>query len=467
MKGWQGLLRRVAGRRRLSAINDLLSRFGALTAGSTSVLALTTGLALTTVSTAGAAGLLLEGATVHSLAAEPGVASVLIVDGLIQAVGADLEVASDVQRLDVHGLHVYPGFFDALSQVGLVEINGVAATVDTSEIGRFNPHLTALTAVHPASEVIPVTRANGLSHALTVPSTDDDGMFAGQGAVIHLAGWTVEEMAVEPSAAMVVEWPAIQTRSFDFATFSVRETPFNEAKKTAEKAQAELRDWIDAARHYAQGRAAGSQRVQRDLRLEAMAKILDGQLPVIIRANAKRDIEAAVAFAEEEGLRMILAGGEDAWKVKELLAEKRIPVILGLVQSLPKEEDDAYDQPYRLPGVLHQAGVQIAFGSSAGGGFGPGGPHIARTLPFEAAAAIPYGLPADAALAALTRNPAEMLGLGDRLGTVEAGKVANLMITDGDPLEMTTQVVHMIINGQQVTTDNKHLREYERYRARP
>ncbi len=461
MKGCQTKLHRPVDQR----IDGPPGRRSRTAMATLSLAALVVGLLLAPM--AMAEGLVLEGATVHSLVAEPSVASVLIVDGIIQAVGSDLEIGSDVQRLEVSGLHVYPGFFDAFSQLGLVEISAVKATVDTSEMGRFNPHLKAITAVHPASEVIPVTRANGISQALTAPSTADDGILAGQAAVLHLAGWTVEEMAVEPSVAMVIEWPAIQTRSFDFATFTVRETPFNEAKKTAEEAQAELREWMDAARHYAKGRQAGSQRVERDLRLEAMSQILDGKLPVIIRASAKRDIEAAIAFAEEQGLRMILAGGQDAWKVKELLAEKQIPVILGLVQSLPKEEDDPYDQPYSLPGELHRAGVKIAFGSSAGGGFGPGGPHIARTLPFEVAAGISYGLPAEAALDALTRNPAEMLGLGDRLGTIEPGKIANLMVTDGDPLEVTTQVMHMVIKGQQVTTDNKHQRQYERYRARP
>lgn len=414
-----------------------------------------------------AQSLVLEGATVHSLVEAPRIASVVVVDGIIQAVGADLDTPAGGQRLDVTGRHVYPGFFDAFSQMGLVEISGVRATVDTSEIGRFNPHLNAITAVHPASEVIPVTRANGISHALIAPAIADDGILAGQAAILHLDGWTAESMAIERAAAMVIEWPAIQTRSFDFATFTIRETPFSGAKKEAEEAQNELRDWMDAARHYAQAQASDSPRLEKDLRLEALAKVFDGSMPVLIRANAKRDIEASVAFAEEQGLRMILVGGRDAWKVKELLAEKQIPVILGLVQSLPSAEDDPYDQPYRVPGELQRAGIKIAFGSSVGGGFGPAGPHISRTLPFEAATGIPYGLPAEEALKALTLYPAEMFGLGDRLGTIEVGKVANLIVTDGDPLEITTQVLQLIIAGQQVSTDNKHQREYERYRARP
>lgn len=414
-----------------------------------------------------AEALVLEGGTVHTLAGEPFVGRVVIEDGVIRAVGPGAEVPPGATPLDVSGLHVYPGMCDALGQIGLVEIGAVAATDDTTELGRFNPHLMALTAVHPASEIIPVTRANGVTHAVSAPEAGRDGVIAGQAALIHLDGWTVEEMAIEPSAAMVINWPAIRTRSFDFATFSVRETAFTEAKEAAEKAQNELRDWFEAARHYARATAAGSARTERDLKLEALARVLDGGQPVIIMANEKRDVEAAVAFAEEQGLRMILGGGRDAWKVKETLAEKGIPVILGYAQDLPPEDDDPYDRPYRTAGELRAAGVEIAFGSGAGGGRGPGGPHSARTLPYEAGTAVAYGLAHDEALKALTLYPAQMLGVGDRLGTIEAGKIANLMVTDGDPLAITTQVRHVIIAGKVVSTDNRQRGLYERYRARP
>lgn len=414
-----------------------------------------------------AAELVIDGGTVHTLAGETFVGRVVIAGGLIAAVGADAEVPASATRIDAEGLHVYPGMFDALGQLGLTEVGAVAATVDTTELGRFNPHLRAATAFHPASEVIPVTRANGITQAVTAPRTGRDGVIAGQAALVYLDGWTVEEMAIEPALAMVVYWPEIRTRSFDFSTFSVRETPYSEAKDEADKARAELRQWLDAARHYARAMAAGSGRLRRNLELEALAGVLDGAQPVIIVASRKRDIEAAVAFAEAQGLRMILAGGEDAWQVKELLAEKQIPVILGRTQSLPAAEDDPYDRPFRTAGELVAAGIEIAFGSGAGGGFGPGGPHSARTLPYESAMAAAYGLSRDDALAALTVNPARILGVGDRLGTIEAGKIANLIVTDGDPLEITTTVRHLIIAGREVSTDNRHRSLYEHYRARP
>ena len=411
--------------------------------------------------------LVLEGGAVHSMAGEPAAGNVVIDGGLIRAVGPDAEAPAEATVLDVSGLRVYPGLFDALSNHGLVEIGAVRATVDTTELGNFNPHLKAATAIHPASEVIPVSRANGITHALTAPRSGRDGVIAGQAALIHLDGWTIEEMALDESIAMVISWPAIRTRLFDFTTFSRRTVAFAEAEEKAEDARAELRDWLEAARHYAQAAAAGSRRFEPDLKLEALARVLDGGQPVILHADAARDIEAAVAFAEEQGLDMVLAGGRDAWKVKELLAEKQIPVILGRSQSLPVEDDHPYDRPFRTAGELRQAGVKIAFGSSAGSGFGTGGPHSARNLPYESATAAAFGLSPEDALLALTRYPAEILGVGDRLGTIETGKIANLIVTDGDPLEITTRVVRVIIAGREVSTANRHRDLYERYRGRP
>lgn len=410
--------------------------------------------------------LVVAGGTVHPVSAEPFVGDVVIEDGRIVAVGAAAAAPADAARIDATGLHVYPGLFDAFSQLGLLEIGSVPATDDRAEMGTYNPHLRATTAIHPASDVIGVTRANGITHTVVGPQADGDGVISGQAALVHLDGWTVEEMAIEPTIAMVVYWPAIQTRSFDFSTFSFRETPFNEAKEKAEEQQDELRDWLDAARHYRAAAAAEGSRVERDLRLEALAEVLDGGRKVLMMADAKRDIEAIVAFAEEQDLDVVLGGGRDAWQVKELLAEKGIGVVLGLAQSLPRYEDDPYDRPFRNAGELAGAGVKIAFSSGAGGGFGPGGPHQSRTTPYEAATAAAYGLDADEALKALTLYPAEIFGVGDRLGSIEVGKLGNLIVTDGDPMEITTAVRHVVIGGREVSTDNRHRRLYELYRSR-
>ncbi len=411
-------------------------------------------------------GLAIEGGTIHPIAGAPYVGTVVIDDGVIAAAGAAVTAPAGAERIDATGLHVWPGMMDALSQVGLVEINAISATVDQSEMGAYNPHLAATTAVHPASEVIPVTRANGITHVLVAPEAETGTVIPGRAAIVHLDGWTVEEMAAGPATTLVIAWPAIATRRFDLATFSLVETPFAEAKETAEKAQNELRDWLDAARHYAQATAGERSRAERDLRLEALARSIEDGRKVVVIAQSRRDIEAAIAFAEEQGIDMVLAGGRDAWQVKERLAASSIPVILGMTQSLPREEDDPYDRPYVTPGELVEAGVKIAFGSGAGGGFGPGGPHAARSIPWEAATAVPYGLSADDALKALTLWPAEMLGAADRLGSIEPGKVANLLVTEGSPLEITFQLRHLIIGGRVVSTTNRHSSLYETYRAR-
>ena len=367
---------------------------------------------------AAAETLVIDGGTVHPVTGEPFVGRVVIEDGLITAAAADAKAPAGATTIDATGLHVYPGLFDAMSTIGLIEIGSVPATNDQAEMGAYNPHLLAATAVHPASEIIPVTRANGVTHALATPRTDGDGVIGGQAAVINLAGWTVEEMALDASVAMVISWPQIRTRRFDFSTFSVVESPYGEAKEKAEEAQNELREWIEAARHYKQAVDGESERLAIDQKLAALSRCLDGEMPVIIRADAKRDIEAAVKFAEQEGIKMILAGGREAWEVKELLAEKNVPVILGSTLSLPREEDLPYDMPFRNPGELVEAGVSIAFASGAGGGFGPSGPHGSRTVPYEAAAAVAYGLPEEEALRAVTLNAAEMLGVADRLGSI-------------------------------------------------
>ena len=407
--------------------------------------------------TAAAQTLAIEGGTVHPVSGPSYVGTVVVRDGLIEATGADIATPADAEVIDAAGLHVYPGLFNAFTSVGLVEIGSVAATQDASELGD-TPHLRALEAIHPASEIIPVTRANGITHVLSAPG---GGPWAGQASAILLDGWTVEEMAVEPSVGLVLEWPSLETREFDFSTFSVQEKKFSEAKKDYDRTIEELADWIDAARQYDHARsAAGSgAAVEQNHALEAVGKVARGELPLIVVADRARAIRDAAAFAEEHDLRLVLASGRDAAKEAELLAEKGIPVILGAVQALPVQDDDAYDGPFTSPGVLQRAGVSIAFGTFDS--------SSARVLPYEVATAVAHGLDGDAALHALTLGAAEILGLDDRLGSIDVGKWANLIVTDGDPLEVRTAVRHVIIRGRDVDLANRHSRSYERYSGRP
>ena len=410
--------------------------------------------------------LAITGGTVHPISSESYVGDVLIRDGLILAAGPSLEVPTDAKVLDARGLHVYPGMFDAFGQLGLLEVSSVAATDDQAEMGEYNPHLQATEAIHPASEVLPVARVNGITHAVVSPVSDESSGIPGQAALIHLDGWTIEEMAIDDSVAMVIDWPAIQTRRFDRATFSMVDIPLKEAEEKAKVKIDELRDWLDAARHYSQAMAADSGRTEPNLKLAALSTILNHGKKVVFLVNAKRDIEAVLAFAAEQELNPILAGGQGAWEMAETLAEKGVPVVLGRSQASPAEEDDPYDRPYGNAGVLSEADVSIAFASGAGGGFGPGGVHSVRNLPYESGTSAGYGLSPDEAFKALTLYPATIYGVDDKLGSIDPGKIANVIVTTGDPLELDTTVQHVIVNGQVTSTIDRHLRLYEKYRSR-
>ncbi|MGH7542111.1 MAG: amidohydrolase family protein [Gemmatimonadota bacterium] len=408
----------------------------------------------------------ITGATVHTVSGGTiENATVVLRDGRILAVGPDAPVPPGAEVIDATGKHVYPGMIDAFSRLGLTEIGAVSATNDAEELGDFNIHLSAYAAIHPASEHIPVARANGITHTLAAPGGGGgfggggDGGIPGQATLIHLDGWTVEEMAIEPSAAMVIEWPTIRTRSFNFQTFSQEERSFTEAKEEYDEAVGRLEEWMIAAKHYAQAMDAGSERVERDLQLEHLARVLNGGLPVIVIANDRRGIESAIEFSDRHGLRMILAGGREAREMKETLAEKGIPVILGPTQTVPEDRDDPYDDPNTLPGELHAAGVEIAFATFNS--------SDSRTLPYEVANAVPFGLSKDAAIEAITLGAARILGVDDRLGSVEVGKVGNLIVTDGDPLEIQTRIEHVFIKGVPVDLSNKHRELWEKYRNRP
>ncbi len=409
--------------------------------------------------------LVIRGGTVHPVNGEPFVGDVVVEDGLITAVGPDAASPADAAVIDAGGLHVYPGLFDAATRLGLTEIGAVDVTNDYAELGDFTPHVQTRTAVHPASEHIPVARANGITHTVAIPSAGGGygrqgagGGFAGQGSLFHLAGWTIEEMDIVPGAVMVMDFPSIRTREFDFRTYSWRERDYREAKSEYDEALARLVEWLDVARHYDQALRGGAE-LRRDLRLEALVRVTRGELPVLAQVNDARDIRNVVAFAEEQGLRLIVGGAREGYEVADLLAEKDVPVLLGPTQAMPSEPDAAYDEPYANPGRLHAAGVKIAFATYNS--------SDSRLLPYEAAMAVPYGLPRDAALRAITLSAAEMLGVADRLGSIEEGKIANLIVTDGDPLVLTTRVRHLIIDGREVDTMNKHRELFERYGARP
>ncbi len=398
----------------------------------------------------------LRGATIHTVS---GVdipnGSILVRDGRIVGVGQKLAAPKDIRIIEGRGLQVYPGMIDSATQIGLTEIGAVRETSDAVEIGNFNPELRALTAVNPSSEHIPVARANGITTVISLP---DGALLSGQASLIHLDGWTTEEMEVRRSAGMHLKMPAIVTVVSRFPEGQTL-TPYTVAKRNYEKQMQELSAFFESARRYQKAKSAQAPDFRTDLKLEAMLPVIEGREPLFVTAIREREIRDAIQFAEKQKIRMILAQAPEAWKVADELKTKNIPVVLGATLALPSNEDDPYDRPATTAADLYKAGVKFAFGSFS--------TEFTRNLPYQAANAVAYGLPHDEALRAVTLNAAQIWGVADQIGSIDEGKWADLMITDGDPLETQTQVKQLFIKGKAVNLDNKHRRLYEKYLNRP
>jgi imidazolonepropionase-like amidohydrolase len=397
----------------------------------------------------------LRGVTVHPVTG-PAMenTSLLVRDGRIADIGPRIAGAKDVREIQAKGLHVYPGMINSATTVGLSEIGSVRETTDTTELGEFNPQLRASVAVNPASEHIPVTRANGITAVITAP---EGGIIAGQASLIRLDGWTWEEMEIRRSAGLELNFPVLRTRSQGFPP-----TPpvkYEEARKRHQAKLRELREFFEQARRYQRSKMQGGPYFKTDLKFEAMLPVLDSTLSVVIRAAREREIKEALAFADQEKVRVILSGVEEIGDLAEELKKRKIPVILGETFRLPAQMDDPYDEPYTLPARLHAAGVKFAFGTFD--------TQFARNLPFQAANAVAFGLPYEKALEAVTIGAAEIWGVAGEIGSIEKGKSADLIVTDGDPLEASTQIKQMFVKGKSVDLETKHTRLYEKYLTRP
>ena len=405
---------------------------------------------------------LIRGVTIHPVT-QPDIAngSILIQDGRIAGVGARIAAPRGVRAIEGKGLHAYPGMIDSATEIGVAEIGSVRETNDTGEIGEFNPQLRIAIAINPASEHIPVTRANGITSVITMPGAGgrgSTGVITGQAALIHLDGWTPEDMAVSRSAAMQMVFPIIQTSNFRFPE-GLTHTPYVEAKRTYDKKISELNEFFEQARRYQQAKAARDPAFKEDLKYEAMIPVLEGKMPVMVVAERERAIRDAIAFAGKQKIRIVLAGIREPGTALADLKAKNIPVIAGPTLALPIEEDDSYDAAFSFPGELFKAGVQFAFGTF--------NTAFSRNLPSQAAAAVAFGLPRVEALKAVTINGARIWGVDDQIGSLEKGKWADIMLTDGDPLETRTQVKRLWIRGKDIDLSNRHTRLYEKYLNRP
>lgn len=387
--------------------------------------------------------------------------SLVIADGRIQAIGANVTTPAGAQVIDGTGLSVYPGMMDAGTTMGLSEIEqGANATLDDTETGRFNPNAQALWGINPHSAHIGVTRVVGITHVVSRPT---GGLIGGQAALINLAGFTASGMAVVPRTAMVMQLPGQGGGGgFGGGGFGGGGGAGNAAARTA--AIDSLKRMLDDAEAYGRAIDAAAKdatlpRPTTDIILAALVPVVRGELPVIFPAESQADIRAAVEFARERKLKPIIFGGRDAWRMTEFLKEHDTPVIFARTMSLPVRDDDPYDVHYTAPAKLAAAGVRFAIAS------GEPDPDV-RNLPYVAGMAAAFGLDRDAALRAVTLSPAEIFGVADRLGSLEVGKMANLVVTDGDLLEARTTTRHLFIDGRNVPLGTKHSELYEMFKDR-
>lgn len=381
---------------------------------------------------------------------------VLVRDGKIAAVGTSVKF-NEAPQISVKGQHVYPGLIALDTDLGLTEIGAVRATVDSREVGEFTPDVYAWLAVNPDSELLPVARANGISHFEAVPQ---GAVVAGQSGLMALSGWTIEEMALRKSMALHVYWPSA---NLNLAAKEKARPP--EKWKSPEDQDKERREqlrqldefWLQA-RAYSQAKAA-----TKDFAIvpawEAMLPILRGEVSVTVHADDERQIRAAVSWAKRQGVKMVLADAMDAWRVADLLASNNVPVIFAHTFTLPQRAEDSYDTQFRAAGILNQAGVKLAFSG--------GGASLVKNLPYTAAQAVAFGLPADQAIKAMTLYSAQIAGVAERAGSIEVGKDATLFVADGEILDIRSNVKRMWINGREVSLETRHTRLYEKYRSRP
>ena len=386
--------------------------------------------------------------------------TVVIGDGKIVAVGAAVTVPPGARVIDGSGQTLYPGLIDGLTTLGLVEISSVAGSVDTREIREFNAEARAWVAVNPHSEAIPVARANGVTAALSAPTS-------GQSALIRLTGTSADELVLKAPVALHLSYPTGRppfdiARVFDEPERKTFEDRQKEKKKNQEKELRKLAHLLDDARAYAAAleavRKGAAEAPKPDLPREALAPFARGEAPVILRADDEDEILGAMTFARDKGLKLIVAGGLEAWRCTDALKANDVAVLLNVLR-LPGRRSDAYDAAYTGPLKLHEAGVRFAIVSDD--------TSNSRNLPYEAAMARAYGLPPAAALRAITLSPAEIFGVGGRLGSIEAGKDATLFLASGDVMDHRTRVLRVFIDGKEQSLETRHTRLFDEFKNRP
>jgi len=383
---------------------------------------------------------------------------ILIKDGKIVDVGENIKIPENAFIIDLKGKDVYPGFIDANSVLGLVEISTVKATLDHMEIGEFNPNARVEIAINSDSELLPVTRANGILLANIVPQ---GGIITGSSALIMLDGWTWEDMTLKSPTGIHLKWPSKKASS---EVFYMRPKSEEEIKREYEEKLKKIKKFFEDAYAYLKAKTSEEEFKKHyhetDERFEAMIPLLKGELPLFVHADEYFQIKETIGFFSNfENLRIVLVGGYDSWLLADELREKNIPVIVTGIHTNPKREDEPYDEPFTLPYKLYKSGVKFCIANSANA-FSAAN---SRNLPYKAATACAFGLPLEEGIKAITLYPAQILGIEDKVGSIEKGKDATLIVTDGNPLDIKTNVCMAFIQGREIELESKHTLLYKKY----
>ncbi|MEY3059587.1 MAG: hypothetical protein RL000_939 [Bacteroidota bacterium] len=377
--------------------------------------------------------------------------SIEIKDGKITAIGNNITPSTGATVADAKGKHVYPGLILANSNLGLIEINSVRATADATEIGDYNPSIRSLVAYNTDSKVINTLKSNGITHANIVP---EGGTISGSSSVVQLDAWNWEDAAYASDNGMHMNMPALFNRPNRFAAFLGQQGPQQDPIKRGLEQIEEVKVFFREANAY----LSQSQHATTNLKFEAVRGLFNKKQKLFIHCDVVREILAAIDFKNEFGFDIVLVGAGESYQVAELLKKNNIPVILSQMHALPTLADDAVDLPYQLPALLHKAGVLFAINDEDG-------QHRGKNLPFNAGTAAAYGLPKEDALASITLNAAKILGIADRTGSLEVGKDANIVISEGDILDMRSSNISMVmIQGRIASLTDKHKQLYERYK---
>ncbi len=385
--------------------------------------------------------------------------TVVIKDGKILAVGATAAIPSDAQVIDGKGLSVYPGMIDAATNLGLSEIQlSAEPTVDVAESGDMNANAKAVVGFNPHTSHVNVTRVNGITTVLSFPV---GGVVAGQSALINLNGSTQAEMALVSTHSLIINFPRIST----FQGFGGGpQLDFNEAVRQRDRRLEELKKTFKLAEDYARIKDATAKdstlpRQTMDLKMEAMISYIRGEKPIMFIAERERDIKSVVKFVEEMKVKGVIVGGQDAWKVAEGLNKNNIGVVFTNIYSLPVQDDDAYDYLFSAPSKMQKAGIKYCISTGNDG-------QEVRDLPYHAGLAAAYGLSPQDALKSVTLYAAQVLGVADKIGSIENGKIANIVVTDGDLLEPRTNIKYLFINGRLLPLTSRHTELFERFKDR-